>query len=383
MRIVKTSARAGRPSPKNALMRGIARLAEQCPTPELELMIRFGNVRVACFSEAAKLGGSHKLHLVLAHLYDGAESGSLGPAGTVVIPSSGSTAITTAEVCKRLGLGCIAVVPAGTSTAKLKVLARAGAGVDVASTLRACRERAAMISEQPGHFLLDQFAPAPTGLSIRTMAELHFAAVKAKFGKLPDETVVTFGTGTTALSFRREVTRHGLPVRIVDAAIAGGVSSTFYREGNRAAHADVAHKVEGINTGFVPDSARQKAVDGSIEIHPAAAFATCLEAGLDCGPSSGLAIYGALVRAQERQAAGAGGLLSVAIYDRASRYPETLQNPEYLESLGPVLPAYRRHVRILVRSEIWMSLEACGWHGEPAAPANDTAAAPPTMWPAA
>lgn len=378
---------ASGPLPKNSLMKRISDLAISCPRPNLELMIKLGDVRLGLFSEAEKLGGSHKFSLVVGHLYDGAEIGGLRAGDTVVIPSSGSTGITAAHVCRRLGLRCVAVIPEGTSTAKHKILSQAGAVIETAPTLEACRQRASDIAGQSGHSLLDQFAPAPTGLSDRSMAQLHFAAVKAEFGTFPDETIVTFGTGTSALSFRREVIRHGLAVRITDASILGGVSAAFYRDGDRSTRGNVAHKIEGINTGFVPNSASRTAVDGSIEIHPAAAFATCLELmelGLDCGPSSGLAIYGALERAQRRQEAGAAGLVSVAVYDRSSRYPDTLLNPQYIASLGPALLAYRRRVRIFVRSEIWMSLDACGWHDAPAAPANDSAPpAMPTMWPMA
>ncbi len=373
---------AQRPPTRNPLMRKIIDLLHSCPLPDAILELKVGGVRIGFFSEKRKPGGSHKIHLVGAHLYDGVETGRLRARSTVVIPSSGSTAITTAGVARRLGLSCLAVVPADTSTAKLKLLSAAGAATEAAADIDACRRRAAEIAAAPGYFLLDQFACAPTGAPGPSLAHLHFNAVKDDYGQTPDETIVTFGTGTTALAFRREVTSLGLPVRITDAAVEGGVSARFYRDADRSVQASVVHRIEGINAGFVPDSACPTAVDGSVSVKPVAAFAACLEMkalGLDCGPSSGLAIYGALVRATEQRA---GALISVPVYDSSARYPDTLLNRAYLESLEPALSVYRRQIRIFIKSEIWIP---SGYGERPefggAPPTTPTTPVIPTMWP--
>ncbi|MEA2929271.1 MAG: cysteine synthase, partial [Hyphomicrobiales bacterium] len=221
----------------------------------------------------------------------------------------------------------------------------------------------------------------------RSMARLHFDAVEHHFGKAPDETVVTFGTGATAVTFRREVISRGFNTRIADAAVAGGVSQPFYQSGDRSLRGQVRHRIEGVNTSFVPNSACRTAVDASVPIESTAAFAACLEMkelGLDCGPSSGLAIYCALVRAQQRQDAGIGGLISVPIYDGSARYPDTLFNADYLASLEPALTSYRRQIRIFTRSEVWMPLDCCGQAGKRPDGAGGAPAAThiiPTMWP--
>jgi len=347
--------------PKNPLMRKVQDLLGNCPEPSLALMLRIADVRLAFFSETRKLGGSHKIHLVVQHFYDAIETGRLRAGGAVVIPSSGSTGITTAAVSRLLGIGCTVIVPEGTSGAKLNLLSQAGAKIETEPSLDACVKRARAVAAESNCFLLDQFAPAPTGLSGKSMPQLHFQAVKNHFGRLPNETILAFGTGVTELEFRRDVTRRGLGVEITDAAVEGGVSMPFYCDGDSSARGQISHKIEGVNTVFVPNSACRMAVDRSEPIPPVAAFATCLElgeSGLHCGPSSGLAAYCALARAHQRQGTGPT-LISVPVFDAAVRYPDTLLNDAYLASLEPELSIYRRQIRVFIKAEYWMRPPCC------------------------
>ena len=100
-----------------------------------------------------------------------------------------------------------------------------------------CRGRASDIARLHGWFLLDQFAPAPKFRSAGPVDNsLYLMAVEKAFGRMPDETIVTFGTGDhrAGVSARGNQSA-GCAARITDAAVEGGrVLGVLDRDGDRS-----------------------------------------------------------------------------------------------------------------------------------------------------
>lgn len=87
-------------------------------------------------------------------------NGRIGPQSTVVEASSGSTAISETYFARLLGLPFVAVVPAGTSPSKIRLIERLGRTCHLVSDPASIYAEAQRLADERGGNFLDQFTYA-------------------------------------------------------------------------------------------------------------------------------------------------------------------------------------------------------------------------------
>ncbi|GBG29719.1 Cysteine synthase [Hondaea fermentalgiana] len=175
-------------------------------------------------------GGSSKDRVALSIVEEAEREGRLGPGGTVVEGTSGSTGISLAQVCRARGYRCVIIMPDDQAIEKRELLSRLGAEVELVRPasivnqghyVNVARERAAEI---PGAIFANQF---------ENMAnfKMHYETTGPEIwrdaGERLDAFVMSAGTGGTIAGVSMYLKAQNPDVRVVLADCQG--SSLFHR----------------------------------------------------------------------------------------------------------------------------------------------------------
>jgi cysteine synthase len=133
---------------------------------------------------------SAKFRALAPHLLALAEAGELAGAERIVIRSAGCAAITTAWVCRKLGIPAEAVIPRRSREEVVGVLARLGARVHQVDPEEASRIMAARAADPRAH-VVDQFHDPRLVAYYRPLA-------REILTDRPDVTAIVVGIGTAA-----------------------------------------------------------------------------------------------------------------------------------------------------------------------------------------
>src|SRR6478735_6133586 len=242
--------------------------------------------------------GSLKHRLARSLVLYGLANGDITEGTVLVDATSGSTAISEAYFAAMLGLEFVAVVPRGTTQAKLDLIERAGGRCDLVERPDHMYAEAERLGAQPGYHYLDQFGRASVVTDWR-------------------------GNNNIACSIFEQMAmeRHPEPTWIVVGAGTGGTSATI-----------------GRYCRYRRTSTRLAVIDEMIRVEDAASVAAMRTVerviGRRVGASTGTNLVGALELAVRMRDAGETGSVVTLICDGGDRYASTYWDDDWVAAQG-------------------------------------------------
>ncbi len=291
-------------------------------TPHIRLARLFPAHEVWVKSERANPGGSIKDRIALAMIEAAEADGSLKPGGTIVEPTSGNTGIGLAMVAAVKGYKLVLVMPESMSLERRRLMLAYGASFDLTPRekgMKGAIARALEIVEQtPGAWMPAQFDnPANVAVHVRTTA----AEILADFTDAPIDAMITgVGTGGHLTGCAEMLKLHwpAMKAWAVEPTLSPVIS------GGQPA----PHPIQGIGAGFIPGNLHTQAIDGAIQVDPAAAKEwarrAAREEGMLVGISSGATLAAI---AQKLPDLPANARVMGFNYDTGERY---LSVPDFL-----------------------------------------------------
>lgn len=291
------------------------------PMAELRRVVPPGCARVVAKLEWANPTGSMKDRMARAAVEAAERDGRLGPGGTVLEATMGTTGISLAMVCAALGYGVHIIFSDAFSDEKRRTMQAYGATVEdlpseggriTQGLVKAMLARAGELGGRPSWWWCDQLNNRDAIDGYLPLGE----EIWQQTGGRVDALVHAVSTGHSILGAARGMRRHrpGLHVAAVEpaesAVLSGGPSG--------------AHTIEGIGIGFVPPLWEPDEVDEVLTVTTAEAKAMARrlarEEGLFAGASSGANVVAA-IRLGERL--GPGATIATILVDSGVRYVST------------------------------------------------------------
>lgn len=270
-------------------------------------------VKLEFFNPASSV----KDRIALAMIQKAEADGVLQPGGTIIEPTSGNTGIGLAMVGAAKGYRVVIVMPDTMSIERRKLMQAYGAELILtpgAEGITGSINKAKALAEENGWFLPLQFEnPANPAIHEKTTGK----EIVDAFGMSGlDAFVAGIGTGGTITGAGRELRRVYPEIKIYGVEPA----ESAILEGGKPG----PHKIQGIGTGFVPDTLDTSVYDEAVSVASEEAMATAREVGLQegilVGISSGAAIHAALKIAKEL---GKGKKVLAIVPDNGERYLST------------------------------------------------------------
>jgi cysteine synthase A len=300
---------------------GILSCVGRTPVVELRHVVSGGSARVLVKLESQNPTGSMKDRMALA-VVDGAVSrGLLGPGGTVIEYTGGSTGTSLALVCAAKGYRITLVTSDAFSREKRDHMRALGALVlelpsDAGRTTKELIQRmmakAAELSAAPGAFYADQFNNGDAAGGYAPLAE----ELWEQTGHRLDAFVQSVGTaqciaGVAGVLRQKNPAMHVAAVEPAESPVLSG-------------GAPGSHKIEGVGPGFVPPMWRPDLAHEVLQVSTAEAqdMARRLarEEALFAGTSSGANVVAAL-RVAARL--GPGRTVATLVCDSGLKYLST------------------------------------------------------------
>lgn len=268
-------------------------------------------------------------------------NGWLKEGTTVVEASSGSTAVSEAYFARLIGLPFVAVMPASTSTDKVKAIEFYGGKCHFvhhpSEVYQASREIAAQTN---GHFM-DQFTYAERATDWRgnnNIAESLFRQMRAEKHPVPEWIVVGAGTGGTSATIGRYIRYEQLDTRVCVADPEHSVFFDHWKKPEVEIVGTEASRIEGIGRPRVEPSFICTVVDHMIKVPDAGSLAAMRVLSRlinrKVGGSTGTNFYGVIRLAQQMRSENAKGSILTLICDSGDRYQHTYYNDQWLNEQG-------------------------------------------------
>jgi cysteine synthase A len=291
------------------------------PLIELKRVAPPGSARIVAKLEWANPTGSMKDRMALAAIEGAEADGRLGPGGTVVEYTAGTTGISLAAVCAAKGYGLRVVFSDAFSEEKAVMMKALGAQIVIVpsdnkriteSLIKRMIDESEVLSRESGHWWCDQLNNHDAVSGYLPMGE----EIWQQSGGRVDAFVQAVGTAHSIQGVARSLRRHRSSIRVVAVEPAESAVLSGQPSGS--------HSIEGIGIGFVPPLWSPHEVDEimAVSSEEAKAMARRLsrEEGVFGGTSSGANVVAAL-RIAERL--GAGATVATVIVDSGLRYLST------------------------------------------------------------
>ena len=295
----------------------ITELIGQTPIVKLNHLVPEDSAEVYVKLEFFNPGGSVKDRIALSMIEKAERDGLLKPGDTIIEPTSGNIGIGLAMVGVAKGYKVIIVMPE-TMSIERRLLMK-GYGAELLLTpgkdgISGSIKEAKRLAEEHDYFLLLQFEN-PANPSIHEKTTGH--EIQEAFGVNGlDAFVAGIGTGGTISGAGKELKRVYPAIEIIGVEPA----ESAILEGKEAG----PHKIQGIGTGFVPDTLDTSVYDRVVSVTGDQALATAREVGkkegILVGISSGAAIAAALA---EAKVLGKGKKVLAVVPDNGERYLST------------------------------------------------------------
>lgn len=291
------------------------------PIVELRKVVPEGSARVLAKLEFSNPTGSMKDRVAKAMIEAAEADGRLGPRGTVVEYTAGTTGISLALVCAAKGYGLKIIFSDAFSDEKRYTMQAFGAQIqDVKSDNKKITEKlikemvetARQVSQQPGHWYCDQLSNHDGTSGYHTLGEEIWSQTNGRV----DAFAQAVGTahsihGVTEALWRHKPDVHIAAVEPAESAVLSGQPTG-------------SHKIEGIGIGYIPPLWNPKIVGEIIRVTTEEAKAMtrrlAREEALFVGTSSGANVVAAL-RVAERL--GPEATVVTIMVDSGLRYLST------------------------------------------------------------
>ena len=291
------------------------------PLVELTRLVPRGHARVLVKVESHNPTGSMKDRMALSVIDRATASGRLGPSGTVVEYTGGSTGTSLAFVCAARGFSISLVTSDAFSQEKRDHMRALGANVieiesDGGKTTKELINRmidkAAELSASPNAFLADQFNNPDAAVGYAPLAE----EVWVQSGGRVDAFVQAVGTAQCIVGVARVLRARNADVKIIAVEPA---ESPVLSGGSPG-----AHKIEGVGPGFVPPLWDKGLVGSILPVTTSEAKEMtrrlAKEEALFAGTSSGANVVAALRVAEQL---GSGKTVVTLLCDSGFKYLST------------------------------------------------------------
>lgn len=295
----------------------ITELIGQTPIVKVNHLVPEDSAEVYVKLEFFNPGGSVKDRIALSMIEKAERDGLLKPGDTIIEPTSGNTGIGLAMVGVAKGYKVIIVMPE-TMSIERRLLMK-GYGAELLLTpgkdgISGSIKEAKRLAAENDYFLPLQFEN-PANPSIHEKTTGH--EIQEAFGVNGlDAFVAGIGTGGTISGAGKELKRVYPAIEIIGVEPA----ESAILEGKEAG----PHKIQGIGTGFVPDTLDTSVYDRVVSVTGDQALATAREVGkkegILVGISSGAAIAAALA---EAKVLGKGKKVLAVVPDNGERYLST------------------------------------------------------------
>jgi cystathionine beta-synthase len=251
--------------------------------------------------ESMNPGGSIKDRVAVAMVEEAERKGLLRAGGTIVEATSGNTGVGLALVGAVKGYKCIFVMPAKMSEEKRAILRAYGAkvvitpmGVGPEDPMSHYSIAKKIAEETPGAFLVNQFHNPDNPIR-------HYQSTGPEIWNELDGNIDMLvggaGTGGTLSGCAKFLKEKKPSVKVICADPIGSILyDLFYSK--KIVDPPGSYLVEGVGEDMLPDNVHMHLYDGFERVSDAEAFAITRELvseeGLLVGPSSGLALIGAI-----------------------------------------------------------------------------------------
>jgi len=303
------------------LSRNVLESIGNTPIVQLRKVVPSNCARIVVKLEWANPTGSMKDRMAKEVIEHAETNGRLGPGGTVVEYTSGTTGISLAMVCAAKGYGFHAVFSDAFSDDKRHAMKAFNAQItDVQSDrkriteelIKAMIEKSREISQKPGHWWSDQLNNQDAILGYYPLGEEIWNQLNGKVDALVHVVGTAHSIHGAAKSLRKhKPDLHVSAVEPAESAVLSGRSTG-------------AHEIEGIGIGFIPPLWEPDQVDEIIAVtsEQAKAMARRLarEEGLFAGTSSGANVVAAISVAQTL---GPDATVATILVDSGLRYLST------------------------------------------------------------
>ncbi|MEM1052902.1 MAG: cysteine synthase family protein, partial [Pseudomonadota bacterium] len=265
-------------------------------TPLIALHISWKGQRRIIYAKAEyfNLTGSIKDRMALKIFEEGIRSGQIKPGDTIVEATSGSSGISLASFARALGNPVRIYMPSTASDERKAMLRSFGADLNlvepscggIASALDAALNYAESCEDT---FLPDQFANEANARAHENTTGPEIVRQLASVGRKPDAFVAGVGTGGTIMGVSRALRKANSRLQSYAIDPAGS-------KGGK-------HRVQGLNTEFVPALFNPKETNGTLTVSDGDAIIMAQrlasQLGLAVGISSGANVVGALLAQDE------------------------------------------------------------------------------------
>ncbi|MBO0482369.1 cysteine synthase A [Candidatus Enterococcus courvalinii] len=299
------------------IYQAITDLIGETPIVKLNKIVPEDSAEVYVKLEFFNPGGSVKDRIALSMIEKAEQDGSLKPGDTIIEPTSGNTGIGLAMVGAAKGYRVIIVMPETMSMERRLLMKAYGAELILtpgADGISGSIREAERLAKEHHYFLPLQFEnPANPEIHEKTTGP----EIQAAFGVAGlDAFVSGIGTGGTITGAGHELKRVYPEIKVIGVEPA----ESAVLEGKPAG----PHKIQGIGTGFIPDTLDTKVYDEVLPITGEEAMEISREVGRQegflVGISSGAAIAAGLKIAKEL---GKGKKVLVIVPDNGERYLST------------------------------------------------------------
>lgn len=263
-------------------------------------------------------GSSVKDRIALAMIEKAEQEGKLRPGGTIIEPTSGNTGIGLSLVGAAKGYKVVIVMPDTMSVERRKLMRAYGAELILtpgAEGITGSINKAKALAKENGWYLPLQFENPENPLIHEETTGKEI--IETFEGDALDAFVAGIGTGGTITGAGRALRKAYPEIKIYGVEPA----ESAVLEGGKPG----PHKIQGIGTGFVPNTLDTDIYDEAVAVASEDALETARQIGqkegLLVGISSGAAISAALKVAAKL---GAGKKVLAIVPDNGERYLSTV-----------------------------------------------------------
>lgn len=246
-------------------------------------------------------GGSIKDRVAISMIEEAERRGDLKPGGTIVEATSGNTGVGLALVGAVKGYKCIFTMPEKMSDEKRAILCAYGAkvvitpnGVEPDHPMSHYSVAKKITEATPGAFLVNQFHnPDNPNRHYHTTGPEIWEQISGRV----DMIVGGAGTGGTLSGCAKFLKEKNKDIKVICADPIGSILYDLYYH-KKIVDPPGSYKVEGVGEDMLPDNVHLNLYDGFEKVSDQEAFDMTRDLvakeGLLVGPSSGLALVGAL-----------------------------------------------------------------------------------------